>query len=111
MIYRDDLFSAFDGNSFVCEPVHNLIHREIMRPDGLTFRSKRADDEKKSEFLASSDNWFRPTMIRPARTGRSGYDMYRYVIEHPEWIPKEWQAKLDLLPAFPWPHLPHLPGR
>src|SRR5262245_62560935 len=22
--------------------------------------------------------------------------MYRYVIEHPQWIPKEWQAKLDL---------------
>ena len=23
-------------------------------------------------------------------------DMYRLVIEHPEWIPKEWQARLDL---------------
>jgi hypothetical protein len=23
-------------------------------------------------------------------------DMYRYVIEHPEWIPKNWQKKLDL---------------
>src|SRR5438552_7859955 len=23
-------------------------------------------------------------------------DMYRYVIEHPEWIPKDWQKKLDL---------------
>src|SRR5438309_5848875 len=23
-------------------------------------------------------------------------DMYRHVIEHPEWIPKDWQKKLDL---------------
>ena len=32
-----------------------------MRPDGLTFTSRRADDEEQSEFLASADNWFRPT--------------------------------------------------
>lgn len=98
IIYRDDLFGkAFEGNAFISEPVHNLIHREIMRPDGITFRSKRADDEQESEFLASSDNWFRPTMIQTGPDGALWIaDMYRYVIEHPEWIPKEWQAKLDL---------------
>jgi len=98
IIYRDDLFGPdFEGNSFVAEPVHNLIHREIMRPEGVTFRSKRAADEKDSEFLASSDNWFRPAMIQTGPDGALWIaDMYRYVIEHPEWIPKEWQAKLDL---------------
>jgi putative membrane-bound dehydrogenase-like protein len=98
MIYRDDLFGPeFEGNSFVSEPVHNLVHREVMRHDGLTFRSRRADDEKESEFLASSDNWFRPTTIQTGPDGAIWIaDMYRYVIEHPEWIPKEWQAKLDL---------------
>jgi len=34
------------------------------------------------------------------RTGPDGAlwiaDMYRHVIEHPKWIPAEWQAKLDL---------------
>src|SRR5262249_41126957 len=31
IVYRDDLFGpAFAGNSFVSEPVHNLVHREIM---------------------------------------------------------------------------------
>ncbi len=57
------------GNSFVSEPVHNLVHREIVKPKGVTFTSQRAADEQKSEFLASSDNWFRPTMIadRPRR--------------------------------------------
>jgi putative heme-binding domain-containing protein len=98
MVYRDDLFGpAFTDNVFISEPVHNLVHREVMTPNGLTFTSRRADDEQSSEFLASSDNWFRPTMLA---TGPDGalwvVDMYRLVIEHPQWIPKEWQEKLDL---------------
>jgi putative membrane-bound dehydrogenase-like protein len=98
IIYRDDLFGPeFVGNSFVSEPVHNLIHREIVKAKGVTFTSRRADDEQESEFLASSDNWFRPTTIATGPDGALWIaDMYRYVIEHPEWIPKDWQAKLDL---------------
>jgi putative membrane-bound dehydrogenase-like protein len=98
IIYRDDLFGpAFAGNSFVSEPVHNLVHREVMEPKGVTFSSRRAPDEQTSEFLASSDNWFRPTMIQTGPDGALWIaDMYRHVIEHPQWIPKEWQAKLDL---------------
>ncbi len=85
------------GNSFVSEPVHNLVHREVMSAKGVTFTSKRAADEQTSEFLASSDNWFRPTTIRVGPDGALWVaDMYRYVIEHPEWIPKDWQNKLDL---------------
>src|SRR5262249_49919524 len=110
IVYRDTLYYQAMGSqapvadapgsptwTFVSEPVHNLVHREIMSPQGMTFRSRRAPGEEKSEFLASSDNWFRPTMIQ---TGPDGClwiaDMYRQVIEHPEWIPKEWQKKLDL---------------
>ncbi|MCI0682408.1 MAG: c-type cytochrome [Gemmataceae bacterium] len=98
MIYRDDLFGpAFYGNSFVAEPVHNLVHREVMKPKGVTFTSQRADDEQTSEFLASSDNWFRPAMIATGPDGALWIaDMYRYVIEHPEWIPLDWQKKLEL---------------
>ena len=98
IIYRDTLFGPeFEGNSFVSEPVHNLIHREIMSAKGVTFTSRRADDEQTSEFLASSDNWFRPTTIQTGPDGALWVaDMYRYVIEHPQWIPKDWQAKLDL---------------
>lgn len=98
IIYRDTLFGKeFEGNAFVSEPVHNLVHRVIVKPKGVTFTSQRADDEKESEFLASSDNWFRPTMIQVGPDGALWIaDMYRYVIEHPEWIPKDWQKKLDL---------------
>ena len=98
MIYRDDFFGPeFYGNSFVCEPVHNLIHREILERKGITFTSRRAADEKESEFLASSDNWFRPATVALGPDGCLWIaDMYRQVIEHPEWIPKDWQKKVDL---------------
>src|SRR5262249_36668513 len=98
IVYRDDLFGPeFANNTFVSEPVHNLVHREIMTPKGVTFTSKRAADEQASEFLASTDNWTRPTSIQTGPDGALWVaDMYRQVIEHPEWVPKDWQARLDL---------------
>jgi putative membrane-bound dehydrogenase-like protein len=101
MIYRDDwLGPEFAGNVFVCEPVHNLVHREVVRPAGVTFKSERAPAEQTSEFFASTDNWSRFTA---ARAGPDGalyiVDMYRLVIEHPKWIPDAWQKQLGDLRA------------
>lgn len=97
-VFRDDFLGpTFAGNMFVSEPVHNLVHREIMQCDGLTFSSRRAADEQDSEFLASADTWFRPTMLAAGPDGALWVaDMYRQTIEHPEWIPLEVQKKLDL---------------
>ncbi|MDC0936696.1 HEAT repeat domain-containing protein [Pirellulales bacterium] len=97
-IYRDELLGAdFYGNAFTCEPVNQLVHRQVLAPRGVTFASRRADDESEQEFLASSDQWFRPVQVR---TGPDGclwvVDMYRYVIEHPRWIPEETLAMLDV---------------
>ncbi len=105
MVYRDDLFpqtSSDSGWVFISEPVHNLVHRELLTVDaqragGVAFTSRRTADEERSEFLASTDGWFRPTMIRTGPDGALWIaDMYRLVIEHPEWIPLDWQQKLDL---------------
>src|SRR5262249_19135842 len=98
MPYREELFGPeFESSVFICEPVHNLIHREVLEPEGITFRSHRASSEQQSEFLASTDNWFRPVMVK---TGPDGAlyiaDMYRLVIEHPEWIPEDVKHHLDL---------------
>ena len=96
-IYRDELMGEeFAGNSFVCEPVNQLVHRLVISPRGTTFSGRRAPEEQTSEFLTSTDRWFRPVQIR---TGPDGalwiVDMYRYVIEHPRWIPTATLQTLD----------------
>jgi putative membrane-bound dehydrogenase-like protein len=98
MIYRDNyLGEQYYGNAFTSEPVHNLVSRLVMTRDGYGFKGERAPDEQQSEFLSSSDNWFRPTMIRTGPDGAIWVaDMYRAVIEHPEWIPPEYQRKMNL---------------
>jgi putative membrane-bound dehydrogenase-like protein len=102
IVYRDELFGpGFRDNLFISEPVHNLVHREVMSPQDFTFRSTRAAGEEQSEFLASTDNWFRPTMIQTGPDGALWVaDMYRHVIEHPQWIPKDWQERLDLRAGY-----------
>jgi putative membrane-bound dehydrogenase-like protein len=97
-LYRDELMPQLAGNAFYCEPVHNLVSRMILPTgDADGFRVSRAPEEQAGEFLASSDNWFRPTQVR---TGPDGalyvVDMYRFLIEHPRWIPAERLAQLDV---------------
>ncbi len=96
--YRDDLFGAsFRSTLFVSEPVHNLVRRMNLSPEGPTFLAKGVFDEGNREFLASTDNWFRPTTLKTGPDGALWIaDMYRAVIEHPEWIPDDVEAKIDL---------------
>lgn len=98
MPYRDTLFgAAYEGSLFICEPANNLVHREVLEPEGISFTSHRAADEQDREFLASEDHWSRFTQ---ARTGPDGclyvVDFYRLILEHPEWIPPQMLAHLDL---------------
>ncbi len=97
-VYRDVLLGEeVYGDFFVNETVHNLATRLKLEPAGATFTGPRVPGEENSEFFASSDNWSRPVQVR---TGPDGalwvVDMYRYVIEHPKWIPAEHLAKLDV---------------
>ena len=84
----------YRGQAFSCDPTGNLIHRDELVPSGATFRARRAPD--RTEFLASPDNWFRPVFLA---TGPDGAlyvcDMYRKVIEHPDYIPKEVRKRTD----------------
>ncbi len=95
-IYRGDLLPAeFKGNVFTCDPTGNLIHREIMQPSGPTFTSKPAYEGK--EFLASPDEWFRPVNMELGPDGALYVvDMYRCVIEHPDFVPDELKNRPDL---------------
>lgn len=97
-IYRDRVLGeALSGNAFICEPVHNLVTRQVLEAKGATFTSDRHPTETASEFLASTDSWSRPVFVKTGPDGALWIaDMYRLVIEHPEWIPQDWQKKLDL---------------
>ncbi len=97
-VYRDDLFGPeYEDNIFSSDSVYNVITRAKPRREGIRIYGDRAADELQSEFVASSDPNFRPAT---ARTGPDGAlwvaDMYRYVIEHPEWINDELEKELEL---------------
>jgi len=97
-VYRDRLLGdEYQDNTFTCEPVHNLVTRLVLKEKDGRVTRERAAEEKTSEFLSSTDNWFRPVQTR---TGPDGalyvVDMYRFVVEHPRWIPAARLAKLNV---------------
>ncbi len=96
-IYRDhQLGDEYYGNAYTCEPVNCAVHRLILKPNDSTFVGERAAQESDREFLASTDTWFRPVQARTAPDGSLWIlDMYRFVIEHPRWIPPESLAQVD----------------
>lgn len=96
-VYRGTaLGEDFRGNVFTCDPTGNLVHREIMKPVGPTFVSRPA--RQGVEFLASADEWFRPVNHAVGPDGALYVvDMYRAVIEHPQFMPTELKTRPDLL--------------
>ena len=84
--YTGNLFTGkFAKASFVCEPVSNLVHSDILTPNGATFKAERAEDGK--EFLASTDSWFRPVNLTVGPDGALYVvDFYRKLVEHPDWL-------------------------
>src|SRR5205814_7218436 len=81
--------------SFICDPANNLIHRDRLVEQGATFVAKRADEDR--EFLASTDNWFRPVNLTLGPDGALYVvDFYREVIETPLSLPEDIKKRLNL---------------
>ena len=97
-VYRDSLLgSEYLQSVFTCEAVNLVVHRLKLKPFQSTFQGSRGVNESKSEFLSSSDTWFRPVQARTSPDGSLWIvDMYRFVIEHPHWIPEADLAKIDV---------------
>ncbi|WP_397568271.1 PVC-type heme-binding CxxCH protein [Schlesneria sp. T3-172] len=95
-VYRGAAYPPeYYGTVFLGEVAANLIHRQRLTPDSLTFRAQRIDEQE--EFLTSTDNWFRPVNFVNAPDGTLHVlDMYRETIEHPWSIPDDIKARLDL---------------
>ena len=87
----------FRDNAFIGEVANNLVHREVISPQGVGVVGHRAADERDAEFVASRDTWFRPVQMANGPDGALYIvDMYREVIEHPWSLPDEIRDKLDL---------------
>ena len=82
LVYRGDRLPAeLYGNVFVAEPAANLVSRIVLSDDGTGIRARKAYD--RGEFLASTDERFRPVYLSNAPDGTLYIaDMYRGIIEH-----------------------------
>jgi putative membrane-bound dehydrogenase-like protein len=94
-LWRGGALSAeYVGHAFTCDPTGNLVHHDRLEPAGATFAASRIGEN--IEFLRSRDDWFRPVYLD---TGPDGAlyvcDMYRKVIEHPEYLPVEVRKRTD----------------
>lgn len=76
----------FYNQSFTCDPTGNLVH----------FNNEKYNEAKR-EFLASDETWFRPVNTAMGPDGALYIvDMYRAVIEHPDYMPTELKTRPDL---------------
>lgn len=95
-IYRGNAFPKdMQGVAFVGDVGSNIVHRKKLSEIGVSMSGERVD--KESEFIASSDIWFRPVQFANAPDGTLYIaDLYREVIEHPKSLPEEIKQHLDL---------------
>ncbi|MBS1810793.1 MAG: hypothetical protein JST84_21695 [Acidobacteria bacterium] len=95
MFYNGDAWpEEYKQSIFTGDVSGNLIHRDVITPDGVTFKASRAKNE--TEFIASKDQWFRPCNFANAPDGNLYVmDVYRLFIETPESIPEEIKKGMD----------------
>jgi putative membrane-bound dehydrogenase-like protein len=94
-VYRGTgLPASYRGGAFSCDPAGNLVHFDRLEPQGPTFSARPARGGV--EFLASTDNWFRPVFLAHGPDGALYVcDMYRKTIEHPDYLPDEIRKRTD----------------
>jgi len=85
---------SYRGAAFSCDPTGNLVHVDKLEPRGATFAAVPMFEGR--EFLASRDDWFRPVFLTSGPDGALYIaDMYRKVIEHPDYLPEEIRKRTE----------------
>jgi len=85
-VYRGTALPAvYYQNAFVCEPSGNLVKRNVVTETGFNLKAK--DPDPGHEFLASTDERFRPVFIASGPDGMLYVaDMYRGLVQHGEYV-------------------------
>jgi mono/diheme cytochrome c family protein/glucose/arabinose dehydrogenase len=85
-VYRGDRLPAeLQGNIFLAEPTGNLVSRVLVRDDGRRLQATKAYEN--AEFLASTDERFRPVWLSSAPDGTLYIaDLYHGMIQHRVYI-------------------------
>jgi putative membrane-bound dehydrogenase-like protein len=98
-MYSGDAWPAgYKASIFTGDVSANLVRRDIVTPNGATFKAVPAPrtDKDHVEFLASTDQWFRPTNFANAPDGNLYLtDMQRETIETPLSIPEELRKNIN----------------
>ena len=86
LIYRGGLL-PFEGDAFICEPCGNVVRRVVMTEQDGVMRGENAYEAEQREFLASTDERFRPVNLSNGPDGALYViDMYRGVIQHRNYV-------------------------
>lgn len=82
LFYRGTaLPKEYYGNVFVCEPSGNLVKRNVVEDAGIMLKAH--DPTPGKEFLASTDERFRPVFLAEGPDGALYLaDMYRGLVQH-----------------------------
>lgn len=84
----ESLSTTYRDCAFSCDPTANLVHVDKLESRGATFEAQPVFKDR--EFLASSDDWFRPVFLGGGPDGALYIvDMTREIIEHPDYLPEE----------------------
>ena len=68
---------------FMGEATRQLFHHEFLDPKGATYQGRKEDGRKQTEFLASTDYWFRPIHSRVGPDGAIYVvDLYNQIAVH-----------------------------
>jgi len=95
LVYRGNAFPpTYHEDVFVADARANLIHRFKLRQDGVEAFAERPTDDRGSEFLTTTNPWFRPMQIT---TGPDGaiyvVDLHREFVDAPSRLPETQAAE------------------